>query len=312
MMKPLLVLPAASVAALLFAVARPWPSSVQAAAPAAETPRNAVVVSAVENMYREADDATEVVSQAVLGQDVKILREAKGVDGRDWLDVETPDAYHGWILRGAVRPRPAGVKPYASTGTVFEVTSLFSNVYSTADVTERKPLVTTTIGARLESGAPGERWREVTLPDGRKGFVQNGDGREVDPTAPRPRLSVEVMVELSKRFLGLPYLWGGTTPFGLDCSGFVQLVYGLSGIPILRDADIQMTKSGLLEVPKGQEQAGDLIFFGRAIDRISHVGMMIDGKRFINATVWQKPIVQISDLSEDHWTKIYQAARRAK
>ena len=61
------------------------------------------------------------------------------------------------------------------------------------------------------------------------------------------------MVALSKRFIGLPYIWGGTSPLGLDCSGFVQLIYKMNGIPILRDADIQMTGSGLVEVAAGDE-----------------------------------------------------------
>ncbi len=86
----------------------------------------------------------------------------------------------------------------------------------------------------------------------------------------------------------------------------------MSGIPILRDAGIQMTASGLLEVPKGQEKPGDLVFFGRAIDRISHVGMMIEGGLFINATTYQTPCVRIDNLKEERWTKIYQAARRPK
>ncbi len=86
----------------------------------------------------------------------------------------------------------------------------------------------------------------------------------------------------------------------------------MSGVPILRDADIQMTKSGLAEVPKGQEKPGDLIFFGRAVDRISHVGMMIEGGLFINATVHEHPVVRIDDLREAYWQGIYQAARRPK
>ena len=116
------------------------------------------------------------------------------------------------------------------------------------------------------------------------------------------------MIALSKRFIGLPYTWGGMSPLGLDCSGFAQLVYKMSGIPILRDAGIQMTQSGLVEVPKGQEKPGDLVFFGRAVDRISHVGMMIEDGNFINATTSGAPIVQIDRLAEERWMKIYQGA----
>ena len=112
------------------------------------------------------------------------------------------------------------------------------------------------------------------------------------------------MVALSKRFMGLPYTWGGTSPLGLDCSGFVQLVYRMSGVPILRDADIQMDKSGLARGRQGaRSKPGDLVFFGSAIDKIGHVGMMIDAEYFINATTYQTPCVRIDRLKEERWPR---------
>jgi cell wall-associated NlpC family hydrolase len=115
-------------------------------------------------------------------------------------------------------------------------------------------------------------------------------------------------VALAKRFIGLPYTWGGTSPLGLDCSGFVQLVYKMSGIPILRDAGIQMDKSGLVAVPAGEERAGDLVFFGSR--GIGHVGLMIDAEYFINATTHETPTVRIDRLKDDYWQRIYRGARR--
>ena len=112
---------------------------------------------------------------------------------------------------------------------------------------------------------------------------------------------------MSKRFIGLPYLWGGTSPLGFDCSGFVQLIYKMGGIPILRDADIQFEGSGLVPVPAGDERAGDLVFFEK---NIGHVGMMINAEEFINATVHEKPVVQIPRLKDAYWQGIYQGARR--
>jgi len=91
----------------------------------------------------------------------------------------------------------------------------------------------------------------------------------------------------------------------------VQLVYRLGGISILRDADIQMEKSGLLPVSPGEERAADLIFFGHAKGKITHVGMMIDGELFIHATTHDKPVVQISRLRDAYWQGLYQGARRA-
>jgi cell wall-associated NlpC family hydrolase len=250
------------------------------------------------------------VSQTVRGTAVKVLREEKNDRGEPWFEIETPDTYRGWVAAAGLRLLPDGEKPYASTGRVFEVTSLFANIYATADVTERKPLVTVTIGVRLETGECGERWCALTLPDGRPGWVQVGDGAFVDAQAPRPRLATEEMIALAKRFLGLPYYWGGTTSYGLDCSGYVQLIYRLAGIEVLRDAGIQFEGSGLRAVRAGEEKAGDLVFFGRAPNRITHVGMMVDREEFINARTGQSPVVQISRLKDPFWQKIYQGARR--
>ncbi len=274
-------------------------------------PGTAVVIKSVANMHRTSNDAVELVSQAVLGTNVKILAwETNG--GEKWYQIETPDTYKGWMIGTSLLVRPEGGKPYASEGSVFEVTSLMANIYAVPDVTERKPLIVAPIGSRLAAGDRKERWCEVTLPCGMKAWVQAGDGEVKDAAVARKKLTPEETVTLAKRFLGTPYLWGGNSPLGIDCSGYAQLLYRLSGIEILRDADIQMTNSGLAEVTRGDERTRDLIFFGRAIDKISHVGMMIGHDEFIHSTTHDKPMVQISNLRDPYWTKLYQAARREK
>ncbi len=271
----------------------------------------AVVTSSVENMFSGPTDGVDVVSQALLGDNVKVLKREKDGAGEDWVRIETPDTYQGWVRASSLRFLKPGDKPYAGAGKVFVVSGLLANTYREPDVTAHKPVRTAPLSAVLEvAGEKNERWLEVLLPDGVRAWIQRGDGAVQEGPWTWPRRTAADMVALGKRLLGVPYLWGGCSPFGLDCSGFVQLVYKMNGVPILRDADIQMTKSGLLEVPKGQEQAGDLIFFGRALDKISHVGMMIDHEYFINATVHETPCVRIDRLAEDYWTKIYQAARR--
>jgi len=276
-------------------------------------PAAAVVINTAENMFRSATTDTDVVSQALLGENVKVLKQEKNAAGEEWCQIETPDTYQGWVVASSLRVLKPGDKPYASSGKVFVVSALLANTYREPNVTAHKPIKVAPISAVLEIVAErNERWLEIALPCGAKAFVQKGDGEAHDAPWVWPRLPVADMVAQSKRFLGVNYLWGGRSPLGLDCSGFAQLIYRMGGIPILRDADIQMTKSGLVEVPKGQEQAGDLIFFGRDIDHISHVGMMIDGENFINDTTYQTPCVRIDNLKVERWQKIYQAARRPK
>jgi len=275
-----------------------------------QTPQAGVVVKGVENMYSKPDDASDVVSQALLGVTVKILASEKNSKAEDWHRIETPDTYQGWMVASALRIYKEGEPAYASRGKVFEITSLLALVYETPDVTEKKPVVKAPISVYLEAGAPGERWCEVTLPCGTKGFIQVGDGVLSREGFKRPRLAPEETAALAQRFLGLPYQWGGNSPLGIDCSGFVQIIYRLSGVEILREADIQLTKSGLVEVPRGEEDAADLVFFGKAPDKIGHVGMMISRTRFIHATTYEKPVIQVSTLADAHWQALYQGARR--
>jgi hypothetical protein len=300
-------MPKTFAAILLIALSSaPALAGAQQAAPAA-----AVVINTAENMFRSATVETDVVSQALLGDNVKVLKAEKSAAGEDWCQIETPDTYQGWVVASSLRMLKPGEKPYASAGKVFVVSGLLANTYREPDVTAHKPVKVAPISAVLEIAADrDERWLELVLPCGAKAFVQKGDGDVREAPWTWPRLPVADMIALAKRFLGINYLWAGTSPLGLDCSGFVQLIYKMSGIPILRDADIQMTKSGLLEVPKGKQQAGDLVFFGRDIDHIGHVGLMVDGENFINATVYKTPCVRLDNLKVERWAKIYQAARR--
>jgi cell wall-associated NlpC family hydrolase len=295
-------------AAVLFlsvAVPEPPPLPGQTAGPG-----GAVVVRSVENMYRRPDPASDVVSQALLGDNVRILEPMKNFAGEEWFRIETPDTYRGWIAASALRLFKEGERAYASRGKIFAVTALVAYIYVEPDVTARKPVMAAPISAVLEvRGERGERWLETTLPSGDGAWIQKGDGELHDAPWTWPRTTPDEMVALSKRFLGLPYLWGGMSPLGLDCSGFVQLVYKMSGISILRDADIQFEGSGLVPVAAGDERAGDLVFFEKGI---GHVGMMINAEEFINATVHERPVVQISRLKDPYWQGIYQGARRPK
>ncbi|HVP91226.1 MAG TPA: SH3 domain-containing C40 family peptidase [Terriglobales bacterium] len=282
-----------------------------AAAESPAAPQAGVVINTAENMHSRSNDGTDVVSQALLGMNVKVLKSERNAHGESWSYIETPDTYKGWVINSSLRFLKPGDRPYASAGKVFVVMALFANTYREPDVTKHKPVKVAPISSVLEVVREDSgRWLQVALPCGAKAWVQGGDGETHDAPWTWPRKSPEDMVALSKRFLGVPYLWGGNSPLGLDCSGFAQLVYKMSGVPILRDADIQMEKSGLLEVPKGQERAGDLVFFGGAMDKIGHVGMMIDGEFFINATTYKTPCVRVDRLREERWQRIYQAARR--
>ena len=143
-------------------------------------------------------------------------------------------------------------------------------------------------------------------------FVQKGDVRVAEATAPRPMGGPSDLVATGRRLLGAPYLWGGMTPLGVDCSGFVSLVYRVNGRVLPRDADLQFADPNATPVERPDLQPGDLVFFGRSKEKISHVGMYVGEGRFLDATTYETPVVREDRLDDPHWSQIYQGARRPR
>lgn len=84
-------------------------------------------------------------------------------------------------------------------------------------------------------------------------------------------------------YLNAPYLWGGKTPFGIDCSGFTQSVYKIAGIKLKRDASQQATQGETLSF-LSEAKVGDLVFFDNEEERITHVGILLDDNKIIHAS----------------------------
>jgi cell wall-associated NlpC family hydrolase len=288
----------------------PAPATPPAAAPAVR--REAVVLSAVENMYSGPDTSKAVVSQALLGQVVDLVEEKDG-----FARIETPDRYQGWVPVAALFPYPDPAAPrYARRGTVAEVTSLMANLYRDASVTNARPKSQAPLATRLEvnatavlpGGAEADRWIAVRLPDGEGAYVQRGDVRIGDAAAARVTGSGSDLVATARRFLGVPYLWGGMSFHGVDCSGLVSRAYAANGIDLLRDADIQFADPRGIAVERSAMQPGDLLFFGNG--KITHVGMYVGEGRFISATTYQTPVVHENSLDDPHWAPLFRGARR--
>ena len=264
-----------------------------------------IVVVPVANMYAEPSEQKAVVSQAIYGSNVKLL-EARG----EWSRIQTDDHYRGWTPSRYLRMVLKG-SGYATSGRTVQVESMFANLYRETDVTRHKPVITVPFETRLEVIAEGkgddEGWLHIRLPDMRRAWVQAGDV----VSDPKP-LTIAESIELAKRFLGLPYLWGGRSTFGYDCSGFTQMLVRSRGIQMPRDADLQAAWSGVIAVDRKDLQPGDLLFFGSSPKSITHTGMYIGDGQFIQATLHEHPVVQISRLDDQYWTRLLVACRRVK
>jgi gamma-D-glutamyl-L-lysine dipeptidyl-peptidase len=296
-----------------------------AAAPAKNSVQ--VVVVPVANMYSGPSDKTDVVSQAIYGSNVTLL-VARG----EWSRIQTSDQYKGWVPSRHVRTVLTG-DGYATAGSTVLVESLFANIYSEPDVTKHKPVITVPFETKLEvapegsaasmvSGAAAtkpaakqsapkkqdtEGWLHVRLPGQTLAWIQSSDV----VADPKP-LTIPESIELGKRFLGLPYLWGGRSSFGFDCSGLTQMLVRARGVNMPRDADQQAAWTGLAPVERKELQAGDLLFFGSSAKSITHTAMYIGDGQFIQVATNGHPVVQISRLDDDPWTRLLVACRRVK
>ncbi len=264
-----------------------------------------VVVVPVANMYSAPTDKSDVVSQAIYASNVTLLT-ARG----EWSRIQTDDHYKGWTLSRYLRLVQSGAG-YATAGQTVQVESLFANVYSEPDVARHKPVITIPYESHLEVVTDGkendEGWLQVRLPDKRSAWIQSGDVL----SDPKP-LTVPESIELAKRFLGLPYLCGGRSSYGFDCSGFTQMLLRARGLNMPRDADKQAAWKGVKPVERNDLQPGDLLFFGSSPAKITHTGMYVGDGQFIHAATNGHPVVQISRLDDQPWSQLLVASRRAK
>jgi gamma-D-glutamyl-L-lysine dipeptidyl-peptidase len=229
------------------------------------------------------------------------------VERRDsWARIRTADDYLGWTPMAGLRE---GV-PYAVTGRVAEVQTLFAHIYREQSVTRHAPLLTLPFESRLQvldEPKADKQWIEVRLADDRTAWVQAGD-----VTLQPKTMSISEMLEFSRRFQGLPYTWGGTSSYGYDCSGFSQMLARRRGIVLPRDAQPQSEFSGAAAVDRQHLQPGDLLYFGASEKKITHTGIYLGDGKFINATTHVTPVIRIDDLNEAYWSKLLVAARRLK
>lgn len=273
-----------------------------------------VVVIPVANMYAGPSDKTAVVSQAIYGSNVTLM-----VSHGEWSRIQTADHYKGWVPSRHIRIVLSGAG-YATSGSTVQVESLFANIYAEPDITKHKPVITVPFETKLEvssqdsdakqpakNQATPEGWVHIALPGRTNAWIQLGDVATDSKT-----LSIPESIELAKRFLGFPYLWGGTSSFGFDCSGFTQMLMRERGIVMPRDADKQAAWNGVVAVDRKDLQAGDLLFFGSSAKNITHTGYYIGDGQFIHDTTNGHPVVQISKLDDDPWTRLLVASRRVK
>ena len=250
----------------------------------------ALISVSVTDMKSAPDYQSETISQALMGTPVEVT----GKEGY-WYSIVTPEGYEGWTTElNLALVSEERFEQWQST-VRFIVTDYFA-VVREAPHDSAQVISDCVMGDIMELGEPGmydTPYVPVKLPDDRLGYVSAASVemlemwmRSVDSP------SGEDIVRTARMFLGFPYLWGGLSPKGLDCSGLVRMSYFMNGLILLRDARQQIDTGVTLDYNdiKGSLRAGDLVFFGRPADgqrprSVTHVGIYMEDGMMIHSSL---------------------------
>ena len=275
-----------------------------------KTKRMAVTALSENMMRAEADYESALETQSLMGTVVEIIAE----DGY-WRQVVTPERYTAWCTYlGLVEMTAEQINEYKAAPK-YICTSHHSCVYATPSVTGKR-LADLSMGNLLRvvhAGAKAKiskkgKFVEVMLPDGRTGWTPSADLKPFAAWAEKQSITADNIVRTAMQFEGTPYLWGGASSKGLDCSGLVRLTFLMNGHLLPRNASQQVRygREIIMECDHSitpdsdrlyQEmqkrikhlQPGDLVFFGTPEtrlrkERITHVGIYIGGGKIIHAS----------------------------
>lgn len=220
--------------------------------------------------------AQELGSQVLMGVPVIIL----GRDG-DWLKVKTIDGYTGYIIHHSLKQLSAEdyrnwKKSERAVFTALTEGKILSDSINGSAVSDIVP------GSIVQLQKKGLRFAKVKLPDGRTGFLSVEDLTPLQEWMSQP-FDESIIERYARASMGSPYLWGGNSSKGMDCSGLTYAGLWLNGRVVPRNASAQ-AKIGQPVSNSKDLQNGDLVFFASPTGRINHVGCYIGNNRYVESS----------------------------
>jgi hypothetical protein len=244
-----------------------------------------IITVSVANMRTEPRESAELGTQALMGTIVKIWKKKGG-----YLYIQTPDKYLGWADADQLhRVSEKEVREWNENKKIF-VTAQYDLVRQQPNQNSY-PVCDITAGGVLKELDRQGNWINVELADGRTGYLPASSVINYSDWGTKIKPVPEKIERTGKFLMGVPYLWGGTSIKGVDCSGFTKTVFLLNGMMLNRDANQQADQGVEIEPGKNFEnlKKGDLLFFGRKAEngkqeRIVHVGIYLGNKEYIHSS----------------------------
>ena len=244
-----------------------------------------IINISVANLRSNPSHSSELATQSTLGTIVKVYKKED-----DWYYVQTPDQYLAWVDAGGIELADEQKAENWYNDEKIVYTQTYGHAYSA-------PYESTAIVSDLTAGNMltilkyTDNYYFVRFPDGRNAYVRKNEAEPYNSWLKNLNPTVESLVSTGKTLIGVPYLWGGTSTKGVDCSGFTKTIYFLNGMVIPRDASQQVHTGILIDSTKNFDNLvkGDLLFFGRkatdsTAEKVVHVGMWIGDNEFIHAS----------------------------
>lgn len=255
----------------------------------------------VINTRYAPDHAAEMATQAGLGTPIKVLKKERG-----HYFVRTPDNYLSWTeVAGVVLMTKTEFENWQVAEKII-YTDLYGQAYSEPSESSL-PVSDLVAGNILELSGRVNGFYKISFPDKRIAYISVNKARSFDLWKDLPDPNAEQILTTARNFLGIPYLWGGTSTKGMDCSGFTKTSYFLNGIVIPRDASQQALVGEKVDILEGDTlnidkslkvlKPGDLLFFAanKQTRRVTHTAIYIGNGEFIQAA----GLVRINSMIKD-------------
>lgn len=244
-----------------------------------------VVNVSTANLRSKPAHSAELVSQVLLGSKLKVLKSYG-----EWLLVQCEDDYIGWMDDDGFQLMGEEEYEEWKRSEKIIVTHPFTFAYSLGN-TNSNPVSDLVEGNLLKKISHEDGFIQVEFPDKRLAFIPIDHIQEYRIWLNTREQTFASINKSAQSLMGVPYIWGGTSLKGLDCSGFTKLVFQLNGVLLPRDASQQVQIGELIDTNRGFDnlKPGDLLFFGSMdsisrVEKTTHVAIYLGNLEFIHAS----------------------------